>query len=139
MKTVGYFEGTDSSLLSKISANGFCTVPLANEWDGHGKIASHLEPGEVNLIIAYLHKLMPPRGTPKESKKAPMPVSIDMYRGFRPIDLLYPAKAYNIPVLVVVPKEFHKEAKKVLEEAAEFVTIVSPENLEEKARNILGF
>jgi hypothetical protein len=139
MKSVGYFEGTDSSLLSKISANGFCTIPLANEWDGHGKIASHIEPGEVDLIIAYLHKLMPPRGTPKDSKKAPMPVSIDMYRGFRPIDLLYPAKVYNIPVLVVVPKEFHEKAKKILEEAAEFATIVAPEDVEQKARKLLGF
>lgn len=139
MKTVGYFEGTDSALLSKISANGFCTVPLANEWDGHGKIASHLEPNEIHLIIAYLHKLMPPRGTPETPKEVTIPVSIDVYRGFRPIDLLYPAKVYNIPVLVVVPKEFHDKAKNVLEEAAEFVTIVSPENLEEQARKILGF
>jgi hypothetical protein len=139
MKSVGYFEGTDSSLLSKISANGFCTIPLANEWDGHGKIASHLEPGEVDLIIAYLHKLMPPRGIPKSVKKTPIPVSIDMYRGFKPIDLLYPAKAYSIPVLVVVPKEFQAKAKKVLEEAAEFVTIVAPDELEARARKLLDF
>ncbi|MBN2228447.1 MAG: hypothetical protein JW779_02565 [Candidatus Thorarchaeota archaeon] len=139
MTTVGYFEGTDPSLLSKISANGFCTVPLANEWDSHGKIASHLEPGEVHLIIGYLHKLMPPKGTPKTTIEKTMPVSADVYRGLRPIDLLYPAKVYGIPVLVVIPKEFHKKAKDALEEAAEFVTIVEPEHLEKKVREILGF
>jgi len=139
MKTVGYFEGTDAALLAKIVAEGFCTIPLANEWDGHGKIASHIEPNEVHLIIGYLHKLLPPRGRKKESKEVPIPVSLDEYRGFRPIDLLYPAKVYKIPVLVVVPEDYHKKAKDVLDEAAEFVTIVDPENLEQEIRKILKF
>ena len=33
MKTVGYFEGTDSNALTKLVADGFGTLPLANEWD----------------------------------------------------------------------------------------------------------
>lgn len=139
MTTVGYFEGTDSILLSKIVAEGFCTVPLANEWDGHGKIASHIEPGDVQLIIGYLHKLLPPKGKSMSADEVPMPVSIDAYRGFKPIDLLYPAKVHNIPVLVVVPEEYHKKAKEALGEAAEFVTVVTHENLEEEVRKILKF
>jgi hypothetical protein len=126
MKTIGYFDGTDSALLTKLAASGFCTFPLGNEWDGHGKIASHLEPGEVDLIIAYLHKLLPPR----DMVKRPIPVLMD---------LLYPAKTYNIPVLVVVPKEFHKKAESLLGEASEFVNIVAPGDLEEKVRKILDF
>ncbi|TFG32474.1 hypothetical protein EU527_09980 [Candidatus Thorarchaeota archaeon] len=139
MKTIGYFEGTDSSLLSKIVAEGFCTVPLANEWDGHGKIASHIEPGEIHLIISHLHKLLPPRGKQKDTKEVPVTVSIDAYRGSRPIDLLYPAKTYNIPVLVVVPKEYYEKAKDLLEDANEFVTLIDPDELEEKVRAILKF
>ncbi|TFG30516.1 hypothetical protein EU527_14375 [Candidatus Thorarchaeota archaeon] len=139
MKTVGYFEGTDSSLLSKIVAEGFCTVPLANQWDGHGKIASNIEPGEVHLIIGYLHKLLPPRGKQKDTGEVPMPVSLDAYSGFRPIDLLYQAKAYSIPVLVVVPKEYHEKAIILLEEANEFVMLVEPEKLEDRVREVLKF
>jgi hypothetical protein len=126
MKSVGYFDGTDSALLTKLAAHGFCTVPLGNEWDGHGKLATLIEPGEVDLIVSYLHKLLPP----KDLEKRPVPT---------PVNLLYRAKTYKIPVFVVVPKEFHKKAKKLLGEAADSVTIVSPENLEEEVRKTLNF
>ncbi len=126
MKTVGYFDGTDANLLSKLAASGFCTLPIGNEWDNHGKVASHLEPGEVHLIITYLHKLLPAR----EVVKKAIPI---------PMDLLYPAKTYNIPVLVVVPEGYQKEAKKVLGEVSEFVEIIAPDSLEEKVREILKF
>ena len=126
MKTVGYFDGTDSNLLTKLAASGFRTLPLGNEWDNHGKIASHLVPGEVDLIITYLHKLLPGRETVKKILPAPL-------------DLLYPAKSYDIPVFVVIPKEFHKEGEKILGEVANFAEIVSPDELEEKVRKILDF
>lgn len=126
MKTIGYFDGTDSALLTKLAASGFCTLPLGNEWDNHGKIASHLGPNEVNLIIAYLHKLLPPQ----DAVKRPIPL---------PMDLLYPAKTYDIPVLVVVPKEFHNKAKNLLGEVVDFVNLVTPDELEENVRKILDF
>ncbi len=126
MKTVGYFDGTDSNLLSKLAASGYCTLPIGNEWDNHGKTASHLEPGEVHLIITYLHKLLPAR----EVVKKAIPI---------PMDLLYPAKAYHIPVLVVVPEGFQKKAEKVLGEVVEFIEIIAPDKLEARVREILDF
>ena len=42
MKVVGYFDGTDSSLLTKLVIKGYGTIPIANDYDGAGKIASHL-------------------------------------------------------------------------------------------------
>jgi hypothetical protein len=128
MKTVGYFDGTDSSLLTEIVARGHCTIPLANDFDGAGKNAHHIEPGDVDLIIGYLHKLVPPMKKEKPSK----PTRMGEYRGLKPVDLLYPAKVYQIPVLVIVPTAHHKDAKKVLGDAADFVTLVSPEELEKK-------
>lgn len=125
MKTVGYFDGTDSALLTKVAAYGVCTLPLGNQWDGHGKIASHLEPGEVDLIISYLHKLLPSR----EIEQGPIP---------SPMYLLYPAKTYNIPVLVVVPKEHQEKAKDVLGETSDFVEFVTPEELDKRVCKILG-
>ena len=139
MKIVGYFEGIDSELLTKIVASGFCTLPPANEWDEHGKIATHIEPGDIDLIIGYLHKSLPPLRECEDEGAKTAPMCVDIHRGFRPIDLLYPAKVYNIPVLVVVPKDFHKDAKDLLGEAATFTTIVTPEDLEKKVREILDF
>ncbi|MGY5879465.1 MAG: hypothetical protein RTV31_04395 [Candidatus Thorarchaeota archaeon] len=126
MKTIGYFDGVDSILLTKLVASGHRTLPLSNEWDSHGKIASHLEPGEVDLIITYLHKLLPGRETLEKTMPAPL-------------NLLFPAKSYNIPVLVVIPKEFHKEGVKILGEVGNFAEIVTPEELEAKVRKILEF
>lgn len=138
MKTVGYFEGTDSGLLTTIVANGFCTLPLANEWDGHGKEASLIEPNEVDLIIGYLHKVMPPLKMRKDTKEL-LPLTDDEYRGIRPSDLLYRAKAYNIQVFIIVPEEYHDEAKRLLGEASECVTLVNPDDLEKKVREYLRF
>lgn len=125
MKTVGYFDGTDSALLTKIAAHGFFTLSLGNQWDGHGKVATHLEPGEVDLIIAYLHKLLIPRG----EEPGPVP---------SPVRLLYSAKTYNIPILVIVDKSHHKRAKDVLGEATEIEEFVAPEELDGKVCEILG-
>ncbi|MGD9397312.1 MAG: hypothetical protein PVJ05_12845 [Candidatus Thorarchaeota archaeon] len=125
MKTIGYFDGTDSALLTKLAANGFCTMPLGNEWDGHGKIATHIEPGEVDIIIAYLHKLL----HPKDEESRPIPT---------PVNLLYRAKTYNIPVYVVVQKELQKKAKKLLKEAAPSVQLVTPEDLDAEVCKKLG-
>jgi len=134
MKTVGYFEGTNPHLLTEIVAKGCGTLPLANDWDGHGKIASHLEAGEVDLIIGFLHKLIPPeRLAGKEKGHA-----FGEYRGMKPLDLLYRAKSYEIPVLVVVPAGHHDSAKKVLGEVQDYVEIVTPEDLDKKVRKILG-
>ncbi|UCE09032.1 MAG: hypothetical protein JSW61_08545 [Candidatus Thorarchaeota archaeon] len=133
MKTVGYFDGIDPELLTRIAANGFCTLPLANDFDNYGKLASHLEPGDVDLILGYLHKIVPPLRA-CDDKTSP-----DAFRGLRPVDLLYRARSYSIPVLIVVPGEYHKQAKKLLGEAAEFVKIVKPEDLEKKVKEILEF
>jgi hypothetical protein len=133
MKTVGYFEGTDPILLTEIVAKGCGTLPIANDWDRHGKIASNLEAGEVDLIVGYLHKLIPPeRLTTSKTGHA-----LEEYRGMKPLDLLFRAKTYDIPVLVVVPTGHHDAAKKVLGEVDDFVEVVSPEDLEKKVMGIL--
>lgn len=135
MKTVGYFEGTDPSILTELVANGFGTLPLGNDWDGYGKNASHLEPGLVDLIIGHLHKIVPPTRPPGEKGIG----GIGKYRGLDPCELLYPAKAYDIPVLIIAPTKYHKQAEVALGEAKDFSTIVAPENLESKIREILDF
>jgi hypothetical protein len=139
MKTVGYFEGTDPLILTELVANGFGTLPLGNDWDGYGKNASHLEPGTVDLIIGPLHKIVPPVRPPIEKEIPALKMGIGRYRGLDPVELLYPAKAYDIPVLIIAPKKYHKKSEEALGEAKSFVTLVAPENLNAKVREILEF
>ncbi|MFW9888071.1 MAG: hypothetical protein ACFFER_07815 [Candidatus Thorarchaeota archaeon] len=129
MKIIGYFDGTDSILLTNLVARGYGTIPIANDWDGAGKLASLIEPGDVDLLVGYLHKVIAPV---RESEEA-----VTMHRGLTPYDLLYRAKVFDIPALIIVPKDAHKAAKKALGKAAKFVTLVAPEDVEEKILAIL--
>ncbi len=137
MKIVGYFEGTDPFVLTRLVAEGFGTKPLANPWDNHGKIASRIEPGEIHLIIGYLHKMLPPVGK-KETRDHPTEkMGIHPPKDSTPLDLLFPAKSNNIPVLILAPVDCLDEARELLGDAAEFVTFVIPEELEKTALEIL--
>ncbi len=121
-KLIGYFDGTDSLLLTKLAAKGCGTIPIANYWDGAGKIATQLEPGDVDLIIGYLHKVMAP---------------VREGRNEAPYDLLYRAKTFEIPTLIIASKEDHKDARKALGKAVDFVTLVDPADLEGRILAIL--
>jgi hypothetical protein len=55
----------------------------------------------------------------------------------KPLDLLYRARTYEMPVLVVVPAGHHDAAKKVLDEVQSFVEVVTPEDLDKRVREIL--
>ncbi|MFX1602441.1 MAG: hypothetical protein ACFFCK_03085 [Promethearchaeota archaeon] len=50
----------------------------------------------------------------------------------KPLDLLFRAKTYEIPVLVVVPTGHHDAARKVLKDVRSLVEIVAPEDLEKR-------
>jgi hypothetical protein len=66
-------------------------------------------------------------------------MGIGRYRGIEPCELLYPAKAYDILVLIIAPEKYHKKAEEALGEAKDFVTLIAPENLHAKVREILEF
>jgi len=59
MATVGYLEGTDSTILTRLAVSGIDTLPLSNGVDGHGKYVNHLSKGEVDVVVGYAHKLTP--------------------------------------------------------------------------------
>ena len=137
MKIVGYFEGTDPFVLTRLVAEGYGTLPLANPWDGHGKVSSRLEPGDVDLIVGYLHKLMPPIATSRKELDSTSKMGIAPPKDLSPYDLLFTARRNNIPVLVIAPVDCQDEAKGLLGDAAEFVEFVQPEDLESRALELL--
>ncbi len=122
---VGYFEGTDPLLLSTLAAEGVETLPVANMWDHHGKYVSHLSKGEVNVVVGYLHKILPA----EEVRTALLSIMVD--------DMLSACKVHDIPVLLIVPATLHEKAKKILGDTKVNIHLVAPEELEAQIRKHL--
>lgn len=122
---VGYFEGTDPLLLSTLAAEGVETLPVANMWDHHGKYVSHLSKGEVNVVVGYLHKILPA----EEVRTALLSIMVD--------DMLSACKIHDIPVLLIVPATLHEKAKKILGDTKVNIRLVAPEELEAQIRKHL--
>jgi len=125
MARVGYFEGTDPLLLTTLAAEGIETMPLGNTRDGHGKYVNHLTKGEVNVVIGWLHKIMPA----EEERTSLLPIMLE--------NLLGACKVHNIPVLLTVPTNLHDKVKKLLGDVGPNIHIVAPEKLEATVRKYL--
>jgi len=64
MKKIGYMDGTDSFLLTKLAAAGVETVPLGNGFDNAGRYIGYLNPSdEVEAVVGYFHKFLPLKGS----------------------------------------------------------------------------
>ncbi len=115
MATVGYMEGTDPLVLTKLAVKDIGTAPLSNGFDNHGEYVNHLTSHDgISVVIGYLHKVLPTPG---------MTLS--------PRDLLFACFTHEIPVLLIAEKFDHEEAKRVLGEVANRVRLVDPADLYE--------
>jgi len=113
MATVGYLEGTDPLLLTRLAVQGIGTLPLSNGFDLHGKYINHLTRQDgVSVVVGYLHKVLPTPG---------MTIT--------PHDLLFACMTHGIPVLLVAEKAAHEQACRLLGEAAGYVRLVDPAEL----------
>jgi hypothetical protein len=122
---IGYFEGTDPLLLTKLAAEGVETLPVANTWDGHGKCINHLGKDEVNAVVGYLHKVIPA----EPLRTSSLSIMLD--------NLLSACEVYAIPVLLIVPCESYDQAKKLLGNLKAKIELVAPEELEVEVRKYL--
>lgn len=115
MATVGYFEGTDPVILTRLAAQGIGTLPLSNGFDMHGKYVNHLARQDaISVVVGYLHKVLPTGG-----------VSVT------PRDLLFSCLTNDIPVVLVAEKAFHEAARERLGEVRDRVKLVDPADLYE--------
>jgi hypothetical protein len=116
MATVGYFEGTDPLVLTKLAAEGIDALPLSNGCDNYGKYVGHLcEADGVNAVVGPLHKVLIPASA-----------------SFCSRDILNGCRTHAIPVLLVVPIEAKQGGSKRLEGMEDWVQLVAPEELYEK-------
>jgi hypothetical protein len=125
MSRVGYFEGTDPLLLTTLAAEGIETLPVANTWDAHGKYVNHLSKGEVNVVVGYLHKVIPAESL----RTSALSLMVD--------SMLSACRAHDIPVLLIVPAPLRDKAKNILGDVGPNVHIVAPEQLESEIRKYL--
>jgi hypothetical protein len=110
MATIGYLEGTDPLLLTRLAARGVGTLPVSNGADNHGKfIPTISERDEIDLVVGYLHKVMRTQ-----------------HQGFLTKDLLASCLDSNIPVLIVVPEADQALARQALGPVGESVFLVDP-------------
>lgn len=121
MFTVGYMEGTDSGLLTKLAASGAETLPLGNGWDGHGQYIAHLNVGDgVNAVVGYYHKFVPLKDS-----------------NLTQADLLKSCKICGIKIFVIADKTDHENVKKALGEVASDVTLADAGEVRDELLKLL--
>ena len=120
MARIGYFEGSDSSLLAKLAAERIETVPISNAVDGHGRYVNHLKKGEVDVVIGYLHKVIPADRLHE-----------------KPSDILHACMIHKIPVLLIAPAEVHEKARKLLGDVGPNIIVVAPSEVEAQLKKYL--
>ncbi len=119
--TVGYFEGTDSGVLTGLICLGCDTIPVSNGFDNHGRhIRTVHEESRFSLLLAYLHKIYTPPG------------STTSYQ-----DIFHVCRIYEMPLLLEVQRELHEDCARLLGEVPEFVHLVDPSDTLDVARKIL--
>ena len=122
MATVGYFEGTDPVILTRLAARGVATLPLSNGVDGHGKYVNHLtKADDISVVTGYLHKILP---TSRQE--------------FTPESVLFACRTHEIPVLLVVPAADHGVTRSLLDKVVDYVTLVDPAELYERILEVIG-
>ena len=121
MSIVGYLEGTNPVVLTRLSARGVGTLPVGNGIDNHGKfLATISERDEIDLVVGYLHKIM---RTPQQ--------------GFLTQDLLQTCLEYHIPVLVIGPEAENAMARPAIGPVSASDTLVEPSALYDEIDRVL--
>jgi hypothetical protein len=113
MATVGYLEGLDPLLLTRLAIKGVGTLPLSNGFDNHGKFISNVTEREgLDVIVGYLHKVLRTQR-----------------QGFFAEDLLQSCRDCQIPVWLLVPEADQAAARQILGSVSEWVSLVDPDRL----------
>ena len=124
-KRVGYFDGTDSNLLTALICAGHDTIPIATGLDNHGQHARLInDDNRYELLLAPLYKIYAP-----EDHDGDTVTCQDMFRI---------CGTYSIPLLIAVPHDLQSRAVEIVGEMPDVVRLVDPEEMLPVAREILG-
>lgn len=125
-KKVGYFEGTDSTLLTTLICDGYDTIPVSNGRDNHGRHVRLInDKNRVDLLIAYLHKIVAPDGEAREKSDVVFQ------------DLFHICRILEIPLLLETPTALQPRAAELLQNPPDIVKLVDPADMLDVARRLL--
>ena len=120
-KRVGYFEGTDSRLLTYLICHGYDTIPISNGYDNHGRYVRRInENNRFDLLVGYLHKIYAPEDYETQAQ-----------------DVFHICHHFRVPLLLEVPRELQERAQSLMGEMPEEVRFVDPSEILEAALEIL--
>lgn len=121
-KKVGYFEGTDSTLLTNLVLDGYDTVPVSNGSDKHGLGVTLINSqNRHDLLVGYLHKI-----TAQEEDD------------IQAQDVFHICRTYGIPLLLEIPTALHAQARDLIPDAPSVVELLDPADTLQRAREILA-
>jgi hypothetical protein len=110
MALIGYFEGTDSQLLTRLVARGHDTLPLSNGVDNYGLYVRDISKKDgIDIVIGYLHKAMTNKGESITTE-----------------EVLSACTKLRIPVLLMIPAEEIRNLKKRLEPPSATTQFIEP-------------
>ena len=123
-KSVGYFDGTDSTLLTALVCEGYDTLPVSNGRDNHGTHVRLInDQNRYDVLIAYVHKIFAPE------EALPGDASYQ--------DVFHICRTYSIPLLLEVPEGLQDRARALLGDPPDIVRFVDPGDMLDVANEIL--
>lgn len=118
---IGYFEGTDSELLTRLISRGHDTLPLGNGIDNYGLYVGDItEKDGIDVVIGYLHKAMTNKGEKITAE-----------------DVLSACTELEIPVLLMIPAEEIRNLKKRLGSLSPTAQFIEPSHVLKEVEKII--
>jgi len=125
-KNVGYFEGTDSTLLTDLVCNGYDTVPISNGFDNHGMNVRIINnENRIDVLVGYVHKIY---ATDDDIQAG----------GVTYQDVFHVCRTFGIPLVLAVHGQLHDRARKLFADIPDVVEFVDPEDMPARVRAILN-
>jgi hypothetical protein len=125
-KRVGYFEGTDSTLLTSLVCQGYDTLPVSNGYDNHGRHVRLInEENRYDVLVGYVHKIYAPDGREDPN-----------YTTFQ--DIFHVCQIHSVPLLLEVPAELHDKVQGLFGEPPDIVRFIDPDDMLEACLEILA-
>jgi hypothetical protein len=124
-KVVGYFEGTDSTLLTDLVCDGYDTVPISNGFDNHGMHVRIINnENRIDALIGYVHKVYA-----AEDGVASGGVTYQ--------DIFHVVRTFKIPLLLEVEDALQEKARALFTDVPDVVQFVDPREMFPTIKDIL--
>ena len=116
-KVVGYFAGTDSTLLTALVCADHDTVPISNGFDNHGMNVRIINnENRVDVLIGYVHKIFAPADSTQPG-------------GVTYEDIFHVCRTFNIPLLLEVHNGLQEKARSLFTNIPDVVQFIDPSEM----------